>query len=127
MTKLAMTTLAQNSVWSSIVKSEQNHTIHSHNYAFAITPYPPTSFVFSNIATMGCFKVSIVGALTSIQFTTIKEKYLVCNVACFDILDFYKSNNPCYKVVEITTPHYYRTCAQSIIQYSTQIGLVPPE
>ncbi len=122
-----MTTLAQNSVWLFVVKFGQNHTIHSRNYAFAAILATHVALLHVNIATMGCFKVSIIGALKLVRFTTIKKKYLVCNVAFFDILDFYKSNNPCYKVVEITTPHYYRTCAQSIIQYSTQIGLAPPE
>ncbi len=32
------------------------------------------------------------------------NKYLVHNVAFTDIFDFYKSNNPCYKHVEITSP-----------------------
>jgi hypothetical protein len=52
---------------------------------------------------MGYFKVSIVGSLTSIQFIVTTNKYLVHNVAHIDILDFYKSNNPCYKHIKITT------------------------
>jgi hypothetical protein len=62
---------------------------------------PPTSLLPTNITTMGCFKISIVGALTSAQFITLIEKYLICNVPLIDILDFYKSNNPCYKHVEL--------------------------
>jgi hypothetical protein len=65
---------------------------------------PPVTLLTTNLSTMGCFKVSIVGALTSTQFIATIEKYLVCNVACIDILDFYKYNNPCCKHVEITTP-----------------------
>jgi hypothetical protein len=53
---------------------------------------------------MGYFKVSIVGSLTSAQFIVTTNKYLVHSVALTNILDFYKSNNPCYKHVEITTP-----------------------
>jgi hypothetical protein len=62
---------------------------------------PPVTFFPTNIATMGCFKVSIVGSLTSTQFIATIEKYLVPNVARIDILDFYKYNNPCYKHVEL--------------------------
>jgi len=102
-TKLAMTTLVQNSVWLSIVKFEQNHTIHSHNYAFATILDPHVALLVTNITTMGCFKVSNV-ALTSIQYIAITNKYLVHNVALIDILDFYKSNKSCYKHVEITFP-----------------------
>jgi len=103
-TKLAMTTLVQNSVWLSVVKFEQNHTIHSHNYAFAAILAPHVALLIANITTMGCFKVSNVGALTSIQYIAITNKYLVHNVVLIDILDFYKSNNSCYKHVEITIP-----------------------
>lgn len=99
-----MTTLAQNSVWLSVVKSRWNHTIRSHSYAFVATLAPPTTLILANITIIGCFKVSIVGALTSAQFIAITEKYLVRNVALTDNLDFYKSNNPCYKHVKITTP-----------------------
>jgi hypothetical protein len=53
---------------------------------------------------MGYFKVSIVGSLTSAQFIVTINKYLVHILALINILDFYKSNNPCYKHVEITTP-----------------------
>jgi len=102
--KLATTTLAQNSVWLSIVKSRQNHLICSHSYAFATTLAPPTTLLHANIAAMGCFKVSIVGALTLAQFIAITKKYLIHNATFTDILNFYKFNNPCYKHVEITTP-----------------------
>ncbi len=99
-----MTTLAQNSVWLFVVKFGWNHTIHSHNYAFAVILAPHVALLHANITTMGCFKVSIVGALTSIQHNAITNKYLIHNVALIDILDFYKSNNSCYKHVEITIP-----------------------
>jgi hypothetical protein len=87
-TKLAMTTLAQNNVWLSIVKSEQNHRFCSPSYAFGATLTPPTTLLLANIATMGCFKVSIVGALTLVQFIAITKKYFVRNVAFTNILDF---------------------------------------
>ncbi len=99
-----MKTLAPNSVWLSIVKFGRNHTIHSHNYVFAAILAPHVALLPANITTMGCFKVSIVGALTSIQYIAITNKYVVHNVALIDILDFYKSNNACYKHVEITFP-----------------------
>jgi hypothetical protein len=38
---------------------------------------PPTTFLLANITTMGCFKVSIVGALTLAQFIAIIKKYLM--------------------------------------------------
>ncbi len=104
MTELVMTTLAHNSVWLFVVKSKQNHTVYSHSYAFATTLAPLVALFLANITTMGCFKVSIVGALTSAQFFATIEKYFIRNAALIDILDFYKSNNPCYKHVEITTP-----------------------
>jgi hypothetical protein len=96
-----MTTLVQNSVWLSVVKFKQNHTIHSHNYAFATILAPHVTLLTTNITIMGCFKV---GALTSIQYIAITNKYLIHNVALVDILGFYKSNNSCYKHVEITIP-----------------------
>jgi hypothetical protein len=86
------------------VKFGQNHTIHSHNYAFVATLTPHATLLLDNIATVGCFKVSIFWAITSIQFIATTKKYLVHNLALTNILDFYKSNNPCYKHVEITTP-----------------------
>jgi hypothetical protein len=49
---------------------------------------------------MGCFKVSIIGALTTIQYIAIIDKYLIHNVAFTDVLHFYKFNNSCYKHVE---------------------------
>jgi hypothetical protein len=38
---------------------------------------PPTTLFLANIATMGCFKVSIVGALTLVQFIATIKKYLM--------------------------------------------------
>jgi hypothetical protein len=35
-----MKALGRNNVWLSIVKFRQNHSIHSHNYAFATTLAP---------------------------------------------------------------------------------------
>jgi predicted nucleotide-binding protein (sugar kinase/HSP70/actin superfamily) len=70
-----MTTLAQNSVWLFVVKFGQNHTIHSRNYAFAAILATHVALLHVNIATMGCFKVSIVGTLTSIQYIAITNKY----------------------------------------------------
>jgi hypothetical protein len=99
-----MTTLAQNNVWLSIMKFKRNHIICSPSYAFVATITPPTSFLLANITTMGCFKVSIVGDLTSIQFIVTTNKYFICNVALTNILDLYKFSNRCYKHVEITTP-----------------------
>ncbi len=99
-----MITLASNNVWLSNVKFGKNHIICSHSYAFVATPTPHATLLLANIVVMGCFTVSIVGALTSIQFIASIEKYLICNVALTDIMNFYKSNNPCYKHVEITTP-----------------------
>ncbi len=98
-----MTTLANNGVWLYVFKFGQNHINNSHSYAFTARPTPHVTLIHANITTMGCFKVSIVGALTSIQFIVI-NKYLIHNVALIDLLDFYKFNNPCYKHVEITTP-----------------------
>jgi len=98
-----MTTLANNGVWLSIFKFGKNHIIHSHSYAFTTRPTPHVALIHANITTMECFKVSIVGVLTLVQFIVIK-KYLIHNVALIDFLDFYKFNNPCYKHVEITTP-----------------------
>jgi hypothetical protein len=86
------------------VKSKQNHIIHSYSYAFATTLAPLVALLSANFMTMGCFKVSIVGALTSAQFFATIEKYFVRNATLTNILDFYKCNNPCYKHVEITTP-----------------------
>jgi hypothetical protein len=71
---------------------------------FVATPTPPISLLLANIVAMGCFKVSIVGVLTSAQFIAITKKYLICNATLIGILNFYTSNNPCYKHVEITTP-----------------------
>jgi hypothetical protein len=58
---------------------------------------------------MGCFKVSIIGALTTIQYIAIIDKYLVHNVALTDVLDFYKSNNSCYKHVEFLQKVFFHT------------------
>jgi hypothetical protein len=80
------------------------NTIRSHSYAFVATPTPPINLPPTNITRMKCFKVSYFGALTIAQFIVITENYLVHNITLVDILDFYKSNNPCYKHVEITTP-----------------------
>jgi hypothetical protein len=90
-----MKSLGHNSVWLSIVKFRQNHTICSHNYAFATILAP----------TMETLKHPIVAMLARkrVQFIAIIEKYLVCNVARTNISDFYKSNNPRYKHMEITT------------------------
>jgi hypothetical protein len=59
------------------VKFGQNHTICSHSYAFVTTLAPPTTFFLANIATMGCLKVSIVGALTLVQFIATIKEYLM--------------------------------------------------
>jgi hypothetical protein len=77
---------------------------NSHSYAFATTLTPHVALLLANIATMGCFKVSIVEALTSAQFIATTKKYLIHNVTFTNILNFYQSNNPCHKHVEITTP-----------------------
>jgi hypothetical protein len=84
-----MTTLANNGVWLYVFKFGQNHIINSHSYAFTARPTPHVALIHANITTMGCFKVSIVGALTSVQFIVI-NKYLIHNVALIDLLDFYK-------------------------------------
>jgi hypothetical protein len=92
---LALKSLGQNNVWLSIVKFRQNHTICSHNYAFATTLAP----------TIETLKHPIVAMLARkrVQFIGIIEKYLVCNATRTNISNFYKSNNPRYKCVEITT------------------------
>jgi hypothetical protein len=96
-----MTTLANNGVWLFVLKFGQNHIIHSHSYAFTTRATPHVALIHANITTMGCFKVPIVGVLTSTQFIVTK-KYLIHNVALTDLLDIYKFNNPCYKHEEIT-------------------------
>jgi hypothetical protein len=40
------------------------------------------------------------------QFLATIKKYSIQNAILKAVLNFYKSNNPCYKHVEITTPPY---------------------
>jgi hypothetical protein len=72
--KLAMTTLAQSSVWLSLVKAGRNHILCSHSYVFATTLDPLALFFPTNIAALQNFKVAIVGAYTSMQFLHAVEK-----------------------------------------------------
>jgi hypothetical protein len=90
-----------------ILKIQTKSYNHSHNYAFTTKPTPHVALIHANISTMGCFKVSIVGVLTLVQFIMIKN-YLIHNVALTNLLNFYKFNNPCYKHVEITTPQDFK-------------------
>lgn len=93
-TELAMTALAQNSVWLSVVKGGPHRNIRSHSYAFAAVPAAPASLLPVNITELGSFKVTIVSALTQQQFVAAARKYTVR-------LNFYRSNIPFYAHVQI--------------------------
>jgi hypothetical protein len=101
-----MTTLAQSSIWFSIVKAKRDQTLYSHNYVFVATQGPFVLLLPTKIAALQNFKVAFIGAYSSTEFLTTIKKYYVQNAILKAILDFYKSNNPCYKQFEITTHTY---------------------
>jgi hypothetical protein len=98
-TELAMTTLAQSSTWLFVGKGGKNCTLRFQNYAI---PMPPATLLPTSITSLQKFNVAIVGAYIPAQFFATIEKYSIWNKSLKAILDFYKSNNPCYEDVEIT-------------------------
>jgi hypothetical protein len=54
-----MIALAQNGVWFSVLKSKQNHTIHSQNYAFVAILAPHAALFHAHIVAMGVSKFQL--------------------------------------------------------------------
>ena len=69
--ELAITALAQSSIWLFVVKARRNHIRHSHNYVFVATLGSLALLLPTNIGALQNFNFAIIGAYTSTQFLTI--------------------------------------------------------
>ena len=81
-TELAMTSLAQSSMFLSTVQGGRHKCLRSHSYSMKAVPGPPATLLPRNVVESAAIQVTIVGALTPDQYAATAAKY-TCRTAVY--------------------------------------------